>query len=198
MSKGEETRERILDRAYRLATRDGLDGVSIGVLAGELGLSKSGLFAHFGSKEDLQVEVLKVAATQFEETVLRPAFKAPRGLPRVKKIMENWLRWTTDPSLPGGCLFMAAATELDDREGRPRDYLVASQKQLMASLAKAARFAVEAGHFRSDLDCEQFAFEFDAIVFGYNHARRLLRDPNAETRARVAFRRLLESASSVA
>ena len=195
MSKGEETRGRILDRAFRLATRDGLDGVSIGALASDLGLSKSGLFAHFGSKEDLQVEVLRVAASKFEEAVLRPAFKAPRGLPRIKKIMENWLRWTTDPALPGGCLFMAAATELDDREGRPRDFLVTSQKQLMASLAKAAQIAIAEGHFRSDLDCEQFAFEFDAIVFAFNHARRLLRDPQAEARARHAFRRLIESAA---
>jgi len=102
MSKGEETRERILDRAFRLATRDGLDGLSIGMLAGELGMSKSGLFAHFGSKEDLQIEVLRAAARRFEEFVWRSALKAPRGEPRLRKVLERWLLWINEPSVPGG------------------------------------------------------------------------------------------------
>jgi AcrR family transcriptional regulator len=194
MSKGEETRERILERAFRLASRDGLDGLSIGILAGELGLSKSGLFAHFGSKEELQVEVLRAAAQRFEAQVMRPAFRAARGEPRVRALFDNWLQWMQDASSPGGCLFLAASTELDDKEGRPRDYLVGMQRQLLASIARAARMAIEAGHFRPELDCEQFAFELYGLLLGHGHFRRLLRDPRAESRTRAAFDRLLRAA----
>jgi AcrR family transcriptional regulator len=194
VSKGEETRERILERAFRLASRDGLEGLSIGGLAAELGLSKSGLFAHFGSKEELQVEVLRAAAIRFEAQVMRPAFRAPRGEPRVRALFDNWLQWLQDASSPGGCLFLAASTELDDKEGRPRDFLVGMQRQLLQSLAKTARLAIEAGHFRGDLDCDQFAFELNGLLLGHSHFRRLLRDPRAESRTRGAFDRLVRSA----
>jgi AcrR family transcriptional regulator len=194
MAKGEETRERILERAFRMATRDGLSGLSIGVLAGELGMSKSGLFAHFGSKEDLQIAVLQAASQRFEEFVWRPALKAPRGEPRLRKVLERWLLWINEPSSPGGCIFVAAASELDDKEGRPRAFLVGEQKKLCASIAKAARLTVEAGHFRSDLDCDQFAFDAYGVVLGYSYQRRLMRDPKAEARARRAFERLIELA----
>jgi AcrR family transcriptional regulator len=194
--KGEATREKILDTAFRLAARHGLDGLSLSVLAGEMHISKSGLFAHFRSKEDLQIETLGAAARRFIETVMLPAFRKPRGLPRVRQVFENWMRWATDPSLPGGCLFVAAAVEWDDREGRPRDYVVNTQKQLLAALARSAALAVEVGHFRADLDSEQFAFEMYSILLGYSHQRRLLRDPKAERRARAAFDRLVRSASA--
>jgi len=182
-----------VDRAWRLASRDGLSGLSIGKLASELGLSKSGLFAHFGSKEGLELEVLKAGAERFTEQVMRPAFKAPRGLPRVRKLFKGWLAWVTDPAQPGGCVLFAAAAELDDSEGPQRDFLVSSQRSLLAALAKSARLAVETGELRSDLDCDQFAFELLGIVMAYHHARRLLRDPRAEARARAAFERLLIS-----
>ncbi len=193
MSKGEETREKILERAFLLATRDGLDGLTIGTLADALSMSKSGLFAHFGSKEELQLAVLQHAAQVFEEKVVAPAFKAPRGEPRLKRLLENWLGWA-DQGTPGGCLFVAAAVELDDQEGRARDFLVGSQRQLLSAIAKAARLAIEAGHFRADLDCEQFAFDAYAVVLGYHHARRLLRDPKAEARAKAGFARLIAAA----
>jgi AcrR family transcriptional regulator len=193
MSKGEETRQRIVERAFQQASRDGLAGLSIGGLASDLGLSKSGLFAHFGSKEDLQIEVLREAAQRFEDEVVRPALRAPRGEPRIRRMFENWLRWVGDGAV-GGCLFLAAGMELDDKAGRPRDYLVGSQRQLLATLAKSARLSIEAGHFRPDLDCDQFAFELQGLLMGCSHARRLLRDPQAETRARKAFDRLLADA----
>ena len=181
MSKGEETRERILDRALRLASRDGLSGLSIGGLATELGLSKSGLFAHFGSKEDLQLAVLQEAADPVRaDTVMRPAFLGPRGEPRIRRLFENWMGWIGDPATPGGCVFLAAATELDDREGRPRDFLVGRQRQLVASLARSARLAMEEGHFAPRLDAEQFAFELYSLLLGCSHWKRLLRDPKAE------------------
>jgi AcrR family transcriptional regulator len=193
MSKGAETRDRIVDRAVRLATRDGLEGLSIGGLATELGLSKSGLFAHFGSKEDLQVAVLQAAALRFEEMVVRPAFRARRGEPRLRALVDNWLAWVSDPAMPGGCLFVAAASELDDRDGRPRDFLVAAQRQLIATLAKAARLAVEAGHFRPEVDGAQLAFDIYATMLAYNYWKRLLRDPDAETRARTTLDRLIRA-----
>jgi AcrR family transcriptional regulator len=198
VSKGESTRERILHTASRLASRDGLEGISIGGLAGELGLSKSGLFAHFGSKEELQLEILKAGAERFELQVMRPAFRAARGEPRVKLLFDHWLQWIQDSSSPGGCVLLAAATELDDREGRPRDLLVGLLRQLQSTLAKTARMAVEAGHFRADLDCAQFAFELFALLLGHSHFRRLLRDPRSETRTRTAFQRLLQSARASA
>jgi AcrR family transcriptional regulator len=196
MSKGAETRERILDRAFLVAGRDGLAGLTIGALAEELQLSKSGLFAHFGSKEDLQLEVLKEGARRFEDAVIRPALKAPRGLPRLKKLLELWISWSTNPATPGGCLFIAAGIELDDKEGRTRDYLVATQKQLLSFLAQAARLCVEQGHFKKDLDCDLFAYEAYGVVLVYNHAKKLLRDPNADRMAHRAFDRLVRAAVS--
>jgi AcrR family transcriptional regulator len=192
MTKGEETRERILDQAFRLAARDGLEGLSLSALATEIGMSKSGLFAHFKSKEALQLEVLKQAEAYFESTVWRPALKAPRGEPRLQKLFELWLTWADRPSMPGGCLFMAASIELDDREGAPRDLLVHEQKRNLASIAKAAQLAIDEGHFARDLDCEQFAFEMNGIVFSFNHYKRLLGDRTASKRAHKAFQSLLE------
>jgi len=179
-----------------MASRLGLDGVSFGDLANQLQISKSGLFAHFASKEDLQIETLGVAARRFTEAVLLPAFTKPRGLPRIRQVFENWMRWATDPGLPGGCLFVAASVELDDQEGRTRDFVVATQRQFLAALAQSARLAVQEGHFHGDVDCDQFAFELHSILLGFNHARRLLRDPKAERRARAAFDRLIRTAES--
>jgi AcrR family transcriptional regulator len=193
MSKGEDTRERILDRAFRTASRDGLAGLSIGGLAGDLGLSKSGLFAHFGSKEELEIGVLALASERFQAAVLVPAFKAARGTARLRKLFDLWLRWQTDTSMPGGCIFMAAAAELDDRDGKTRDYLVGAQKDLFAALAKSARIAIEAGDFDKNVDCDQFAFDLFGIFAAFHHQKRLLRDPAAEKRARVAFDRLVAS-----
>lgn len=191
MAKGAETRERIVERAVCLASRDGLGGLSIGGLASELGLSKSGLFAHFGSKEDLQVAVLEAAVARFEAQVVRPAFHAPRGEPRIRTLFDNWMAWVADPGMPGGCVFLAAAAELDDRDGRPRDYLVAAQKEMLAALEKAARLAVQEGHFRPEVDPAQFAFDLYAVLFAYSYWKRLLRDRGAEARARSAFDRLI-------
>lgn len=191
MSKGEQTRDRIIDKAWSLARRDGLAGLSLGRLATELGLSKSGLFAHFGSKEGLEIEVLKAAADRFTQRVIRPALSAPRGVPRLRQLFENWMRSVNDPEQPGGCVILAAAAELDDSEGPQRDFLVLAQTGLLAVLAKAARIAIDEHHLRADVDPEQLAFEMLGIVMAYHHARRLLRDDHAEERAHSAFDRLL-------
>jgi AcrR family transcriptional regulator len=193
MTKGEETRGRIVDRAYLLAGREGLEGLTIGALADELKLSKSGLFAHFGSKEELQLEVLKEGAARFESAVIKPGLKAQRGLPRLKKLFELWIDWAASPANPGGCIFIAAAAELDDREGRTRDYLAATQRQLISFLSGAVRLCVEQGQIAPDTDCEQIAHEAYGIVLAFHHFKRLLRDPNAEKHARRAFDRLVHS-----
>ncbi|HUJ27064.1 MAG TPA: TetR/AcrR family transcriptional regulator [Myxococcales bacterium] len=196
MTKGTETRDRILETAFRLAAREGLEGLSIGQLAEEMKISKSGLFAHFKSKEELQINTLRVAAERFTQGVLVPAFKEPRGLPRIRALVDRWLRWYTDRALPGGCLFVAAVFEMDDRPGMVREVLVELQRQLMAALGKSARIAMDEGHFRRDLDPAQFAFEFNSILLGFNHSWRLMDDPKAERRARAAFARLIESSQA--
>lgn len=196
MSKGEQTQERIVERALQLASRDGLEGLTIGSLAADLGLSKSGLFAHFQSKEGLQVAVMEAAAVRFSERVVRPALAVRRGVARMQSLFEGWLGWMTDPEMPGGCIFMAAATELDDRPGQPREVLVRAQRKLLEFLAGAARLGVEAGELRSDLGTEQLAFEWYGIMASFHHARRLLGDTGAEARARQAFGRLLADAGT--
>ncbi len=194
MSKGEVTRQAILDRATAVASAAGLEGLTIGKLAEELELSKSGLFAHFGSKECLQVAVLENAAARFVEIVVRPALKAPRGEPRLRALFAHWSLWPKKSRLPGGCVFVAAAVELDDRPGPARDCLVKQQRDFLGLLATTAKSAIAEGQFRKDLDVEQFAHDFYAIMLGYHHAFRLLRDPRADKRAARAFESLVEAA----
>jgi AcrR family transcriptional regulator len=194
MSKGAATRDRIIERALRAASVDGLEGISLGRLASDVGMSKSGLFAHFESKEALQLDVLAAASEKFMEIVVRPAFEAPRGEPRVRALFEHWLKWERNESLPGGCVFMHAIAELDDRPGPARDSLVDWQQQWLDALAKAARIAVNEGHFRPGLDGELFAFQQYGLVMAYYHARRLFKDPQAEDRVRRAFDALVLAA----
>jgi len=196
VQKGATTRTRILDRAFRLAGRHGVEGVTLGTLAADLGLSKSGLFAHFSSKEELSVEVLRTTAERFTEMVIRPALSAPRGEPRIVRMFENWVAWLRDPALPGGCPMVAASVELDDKPGAPRDFLVNAQGELFGTLGKAASLAVAEGHFRADLDTRLFAFEMMGIMLAYHHSLRLLRDAEAGARARAAFERLLSASRS--
>jgi AcrR family transcriptional regulator len=194
VGKGEETRQAILERAASLASQVGLEGVSIGRLAKEARLSKSGLFAHFNSKESLQVQVLRHTAQTFVDRVVRPALKAPRGERRVRALFDAWLRWARADLLKGGCLFVAAATELDDRQGPVREELVRQQRDWLELVANVARTAVGEGQFRPDLDAEQFAHDMYGVMLVYHHARRLLRDPRAEERARRGFDALVAAA----
>ncbi len=197
MSKGAETRRDILERAAGLASQVGLEGLTIGRLADELELSKSGLFAHFRSKEALQVETLRFAAELFVDRVVRPALKEPRGEPRVRALFERWLDWAKANPLPGGCVFVAASTEMDDREGPARDELVRQQSDWLELIANVARTAIREGDFRADGDPEQLAYELHGVMLAYHHTSRLLRDPVAEARARRAFEALLENVRAV-
>jgi AcrR family transcriptional regulator len=196
MGKGEQTRDAILERAIRLASEVGLEGVTIGRLADALELSKSGLFAHFSSKEALQVQMIDRAAERFIEVVVRPALAAPRGEPRLRALFERWLRWPRAVPQPGGCIFVQAAVELDDRPGPARDRLVKLQREWLETIAATVRGARELGHLRADVDPQQFAFELYGIMLVSHHHARLLRDRAAEDRALRAFERLLESARS--
>jgi len=194
MGKGDLTRHAILERATALASRLGLGGLTIGHLSEELGLSKSGLFAHFGAKDALQVEILRFAAARFVTEVVRPALAEPRGEPRVRAIFERWMDWGRSRVVPGGCLFVSSATELDDRPGPARDELVRLQREWLETIATCFRSGIAEGHFRADADPEQFAHDLYAVMLGCHHALRLLRDPAGESRARAAVEALLAAA----
>lgn len=191
MAKGEETKNKILEKAASLASICGLEDMSIGKLAKATGLSKSGLFAHFNSKENLQTQVVQWVAEMFTEQVMRPAFNEPRGIPRIKAIFENWKDWIDGGSLPGGCIMIASSTEFDDRPGPVRDEIADMMSELLQSLTRTARIAVEEGHFKTDTDPRQFAFEFESLLHGYHLLQRLLKDPDARRRSDMALERLL-------
>jgi AcrR family transcriptional regulator len=194
LTKGEQTRRTILDHASRLASRVGLEGLSIGRLANDLDLSKSGLFAHFRSKEVLCVQVLEAAAARFVDEVIKPALATPRGEPRMRALFEGWLSWAKSNSMPGGCLFVAASVELDDRPGPVRDRLVALQRDWLEVIANVARSGKTEKHFRADLDPEQLAHDLYSVMLGYHHASRLLADPRAGERAHAGFESILSAA----
>lgn len=191
MSKGERTRRAIVDRALALAGEVGLEGLSLGTLAAEVKLSKSGLFAHFRSKETLQLEVLQRAIERFVAEVVMPALAKPRGEPRVTALFDRYLAWIAGRERQGSCLFMALGQEYDDRPGPVRDLLVRSQRDWHQTLAGAARLAVEQGHFRADLDAEQFAYEVVGFGMAFQQLYKLLDHPRAEQRARGAFQALV-------
>jgi AcrR family transcriptional regulator len=190
VAKGEATRQAILARAFELANVVGVSGLSIGRLAEATGLSKSGLFAHFGSKEALEVAVVEEAARQFVQEVMVPALRQPRGEPRIRALFEHWLAWG---HRPGGCFFVGASADLDDRPGPPRDALVQAIRDWIDALATAVRIAVAEGHLRADLDPEQVAFELYGVMMATHTFSRFLRDSDAVDRARGAFDRLLAS-----
>jgi AcrR family transcriptional regulator len=188
VSKGEATRQAILARAFELATVNGISGLSIGRLAEETGLSKSGLFAHFGSKDALEVAVVEEASRQFVQDVMVPALRHPRGEPRLRALFDNWIHWG---QRPGGCFFVGASTELDERPGPPRDALARAIKDWVDELAKAVRIAISEKHFRSDVNPDQVAFEIYGIMLGMHTFYRFLREPTTLDRAKQAFERLL-------
>jgi AcrR family transcriptional regulator len=195
MSKGEHTRAAILDAALAQASEGGFESLTIGALAGRAGLSKSGLFAHFGSREELQIAAIEAAAARFTETVFIPALKAKRGLPRLRALFEGWLDWTARSGLAHGCPMQAAAIEFDDRPGPVRDAVVEHFARLEREVGRAVELAVSQGHLQENLDVAQFVFDMVAIILAYYHAARLFDRAKAESHARKAFDRLIESAS---
>lgn len=181
------TRDRILHAGLDLLSEVGLSGVTLGVLAADIGLSKSGLFAHFHSKEGLQIALLDEMARIAEAVVVAPAMERAGGLPRLTALVENWLGWTARAGLRGGCPVAAALFELDDIGGEVRAKVVAMEQRWRALLAGLARDAVALGDLRADLDVEQFVWELCGVYLSHHASRRFLRDPDADRRAALAF-----------
>jgi AcrR family transcriptional regulator len=194
-AKGEATRARIIQHALELARDVGLESLSIGDLAQDLGLSKSGLFGHFGSKERLLLDVLDVAAEHFTDRIFGPAVQQPRGEPRLVALFETWLEQIHSRELPGGsCVFMASAFEWDDRQGPVRERVVSHFRTLHDALSRTVQVAIDEGQFRADLDADQFAHELHGILLQYHLEARLLRNRKATLHARRAFEHLLADA----
>ena len=194
MAKGRNTRKLLLDRGHALASERGLHGVSIGRLADAAGISKAGIYAHFDSKDHLLEGILDHAVEKFVERVLEPALREAPGEPRLRRLVQDWLAWVEAQEVPGGCVFIASASELDDRPGPLRETLVELQQRWTRMLRETAREARDQGHFREDVDPDQLAFELHGLVQAYHLYRRLFRDETARARARYAFEALLERA----
>ncbi|HET9172558.1 MAG TPA: TetR/AcrR family transcriptional regulator [Actinospica sp.] len=189
MGKGEQTRLAVLEQAADVAARQGLSTLTIGDLATRTRLSKSGLFAHFQSKEALQLAVLAYARDKFTDEVLRPAARTRRGAPRVRALFEHWL--AVSQSSNAECLFVSASAEFDDQPGPVRDQLVRDHRDCSDSIKQMFRTGVTEGDFREDADAEQFAYDLRCIMLGFFHAHRLLGDPRAPERARRSFEAVL-------
>jgi AcrR family transcriptional regulator len=190
-AQGERTRNAILETAVHSASAEGLEGLTIGRLATELSMSKSGLFAHFGSKEDLQVATVEAARAIFIREVVKPAFESTEGLQRLWKLCDIWLSYVQSGVFRGGCFFAAAAAEFDSRPGAVRDRIAAIMKEWLEALRNAIIEAQEAGHLDKELDATQLAFEFNSLELGANWAFQLYGDTRAFKRAREAIRERL-------
>ncbi len=188
------TRDRLLEEGLALMSRAGLAGVTLGNLAGSVGMSKSGVFAHFRSKDDVQIRLLDHSARLAEAQVVGPAMRAPEGLPRLEALVHLWLGWARRAGLPGGCPVAAALFELDDVEGPVRDKVVALEAGWRGLLCGLVRRAVELKHLRADLDVDQFVWELSGIYLRHHAGHRFLRDPDADARAETAFRALVDRA----
>jgi AcrR family transcriptional regulator len=188
------TRQRILREGLALMSQSGLSGVTLGVLAEQVGMSKSGLFAHFRSKEDVQLELLSHMTEFAAEHVIRPALTAPEGLPRLRALVRNWFGWAQRAGLPGGCPVAAGLFEFDDVEGRVRDKILEMEAAWRHTLVQLVGRAVELGHLRRGLDVDQFVWELSGIYLGHHAAHRFLRSSDADARAQTAFQALLDRA----
>ena len=191
MRKGELTRAAIVATALEMSARAGLEGLTIGALAERMRMSKSGVFAHFGSREDLQIAVLKAYERRFVDEILVPALAEPRGLQRLHAIGARWLERTAIEAARG-CILISGASEYDDRPGAVRDELVAMVRSWQRELARAIRQSVESGELDPDTDPAELVFALYGIVLVLHHDTRLLHNPEAITRARRAFDRLLD------
>lgn len=198
MSKGEQTRQQIISQALLMASRQGLEQVSLGALADSLDLSKSGLFAHFKSKEALQLAVVHETIARFTQMVVMPALAQPRGLLRLRTLFERDLEWIRGTARSGGCLFMTLSQEYDDRPGPIRDLLVESQRDWRHTIARVAKTAVETQELHSSLDTAFFAFEFEGIAMAFQRSLKLLADRHAVTHAHTAFENLLRRSQTPA
>jgi AcrR family transcriptional regulator len=190
MQKGQQTRATILEAALGLASHMGLEGLSIGAIAEVTSMSKSGVFAHFGSREELQISVVREYHARFEDEVFRPAMHEARGLPRLRSLFERWVK-RVSVEIDSGCIYISGAVEFDDRPGPVRDALVDMVRAWHQALERAIRLAIEAGHLKRDTDPLQMLFELHGLILALHHDARFLRVPGALQRAGNAFEHVL-------
>ena len=192
MRKGELTRAAILDVALELSSRDGLEGLTIGLLAEKMKMSKSGVFAHFGSREDLQIEVVRLYHHRFEQEVFYPSIKEPRGLQRLQGMFARWVKLVS-VEIALGCIYISGAVEYDDRPGAIRDHLVAMVQAWRDALHRCINQSMEMGHLRDDINVEQMVYEIYGLILALHHDARFLKIPGSVERAQAGFDRLVES-----
>ena len=195
--KGQQTKTAIVDAALGLATQIGLEGLSIGALAEVMHMSKSGVFAHFGSREELQISVIREYHARFEEEVFLPALQMERGLPRLRAMFQNWMN-RTSIEIDSGCLYISGAVEFDDRPGTVRDALAGSVKTWLAATHRAVVQAKEEGHLRLDADEHQMAFEIHGLILALHFEARFMKTPGSTARAYTGFANILERFGSAA
>lgn len=192
MRKGELTRAAILDVALDLASRDGLEGLTIGLLADKMNMSKSGVFAHFGSREDLQLEVLKLYHHRFEQEVFFPSVKEPRGIQRLKAMFARWVK-RVSVEVASGCIYISGAVEYDDRPGPIREELMAMVGAWQGALLRCVQQSIECGDLKADTDPQQLVYEMYGLILALHHDARFLRIPGSLERAGKGFERLIET-----
>ena len=190
LQKGQQTKAAIVDAALGLATQIGLEGLSIGALAEVTQMSKSGVFAHFGSREELQISVIREYHARFEEEVFYPAVHEPRGLPRLKALFANWMK-RTSVEIDSGCIYISGAVEFDDRPGPVRDALASSVKTWHSAMKRAIQGAKAEGHIEPDVDEEQMLFEIHGLILALHYEARFLKDTSAYARANRGFENIL-------
>ncbi|MBU1360428.1 MAG: TetR/AcrR family transcriptional regulator [Gammaproteobacteria bacterium] len=188
--KGQQTKAAIVDAALNLAAQVGLEGLSIGALAEVTQMSKSGVFAHFGSREELQISVVREYHARFEQEVFYPALAEPRGLPRLRAMFANWMK-RSSAEIDSGCIYISGAVEFDDRPGPVRDALADSVRIWLAAMHRAVLQAQEEGHLRADADAGQIGFEIHALILALHYEARFLRSPDSLARARTGFDNIL-------
>ena len=191
LQKGMQTKAAIVDAALGLATQIGLEGLSIGALAEVTQMSKSGVFAHFGSREELQISVVREYHTRFEDEVFYPAMQEPRGMPRLRALFANWMKRTSF-EIDSGCIYISGAVEFDDRTGPVRDALVGSVKTWLAAMRRAVVAAKQEGHLRADVDEDQLLFEIHGLILALHYEARFLKNPGSIARANAGFDNILK------
>ena len=190
LQKGQQTKLAIVEAALGLSTQIGLEGLSIGVLAEVTHMSKSGVFAHFGSREELQISVIREYFHRFEQEVFYPALSVPRGLPRVQALFANWMKRVA-VEIQSGCIFISGAVEFDDRPGPVRDALANSVQTWLTALFRAVVLAKETGHLRADADEQQMSFEIHGLILALHYEARFLKNPGSIGRANQGFENIV-------
>ncbi|MBA2672195.1 TetR/AcrR family transcriptional regulator [Ramlibacter sp.] len=196
LQKGQQTKAAIVDAALGLATQIGLEGLSIGALAEVAGMSKSGVFAHFGSREELQISVVREYHTRFEQEVFYPALGSERGLPRLRAIFANWMQ-RTSVEIDSGCIYISGAVEFDDRPGPVREALAGSVRTWHAAMRRTITIAKDEGHLRADVDEDQMLFEIHGLILALHYEARFLQTPGSIARANTGFEHIVQRYGAV-